>query len=153
MKTRTFRFAMLAALAALSLAGLSGSEQTASPDEQKLTALEQNWGNAYIKRDAAFVERITSDDFSFTGPDGNTVNKADYVKGLTGRTVFSNFQISDLKVRIHGNAAVVTGVAAITARTNDKDESGRYAFSDTFIKEGAEWRAVSGQATKVAAKE
>jgi ketosteroid isomerase-like protein len=117
--------------------------------EAQLTKIEHNWAEAYVKRDPSFVKRITADDFIFVGPDGNSVGKSDYVKGMTGPTVFTAFDVSDLKIRTYNDVAVVVGIATITAKTGDKDESGKYAFTDMFVKQRGEWKAVSSQATPV----
>ena len=45
-----------------------------SADEQELTKIENDWGESYIKRDPSFAERITTDDFTFVGADGNIVD-------------------------------------------------------------------------------
>jgi hypothetical protein len=118
--------------------------------EQQLTQIEHEWGDSYVKRDPSFAQRITANDFSFVAPDGTLVGKDQYVKSIgTGPTVFTAFNIETIKVRTYGEAAVVTGVAMITAKTGDKDESGRYSFTDTFVKQNGEWKVVSGQATAI----
>jgi ketosteroid isomerase-like protein len=132
----------------------SGSVRAADParasDEQQLTKIENDRADSYVKRDPLFVQRITADDFAFVGPDGNMVNKADYVKSMTGDTVFTGFKIDDLKIRTYGDAAVVIGLATITTKTKGEDESGQYSFTDVFVKQKGEWKAVSGQVTPVA---
>jgi len=121
--------------------------------EVQLTKIEHNWADAYVKRDPSFVQRLAADNFIFIGPDGNSVGKADYVKAMTGPTVFTTFDLAELKVRTVGDVAIVTGTAAITAKTSDKDESGKYAFTDVFAKKGGEWRAISSQVTPVKSPE
>jgi ketosteroid isomerase-like protein len=118
--------------------------------EEQLKKLEQDWAEAYVKRDNAFMQRVTSDDFAFIGPDGNMVGKTEYVKSIEGDTVFTAFKIDELKVRVYGDAAVVLGLATITAKTKGEDESGRYSFTDVFVKMKGEWKAVSGHVTPVA---
>jgi ketosteroid isomerase-like protein len=135
----------------------SGSIRAADParasDEQQLTKIENDWADSYVKRDASFVQRIAADDFTFIGPNGNMVDKADYVKSMTGDTVFTGFKIDNLKIRTYGDAAVVIGLATITAKTKGEDESGQYSFTDVFVKQKGEWKAVSGQVTPVAKDE
>lgn len=135
----------------------SDSVRAADParasDEQQLTKIENDWADSYVKRDSSFVQRIAADDFSFIGPDGNMVNKADYVKSLTGDTVFTGFKIDNLKIRTYGDAAIVIGLATISAKTKGEDESGQYSFTDVFVKQKGEWKAVSGQVTPVAKDE
>lgn len=140
MRTKLFLFVMLA-LPQWTFAGPNA--------EAQLTKIEHNWAEAYVKRDPSFVQRITADDFIFVGPDGNSVGKADYVKGMTGPTMFTAFDIGDLKIRAYGDVAVAVGTATITAKTGEKDESGKYAFTDVFVKQRGEWKAVSSQATAV----
>ena len=115
--------------------------------EEQLKKIEQDWVSAYVKRDKAFVERIASDDFAFIGPDGNMVGKEEYMKSIDGDTVFTAITVEELKVRVYGDAAVVLGIASITAKAKGEDESGRYSFTDVFVKQKGEWKAVSGQVT------
>jgi ketosteroid isomerase-like protein len=136
-------------LAALVLPNVLLGASSAANAEAQLTKVEHDWADAYVKRNTSFVQRLAADDFIFIGPDGNSVGKADYVKALTGLTVFTAFEIGELKVRTVGEVAVVTGTATITAKTGDKDESGKYAFTDVFAKKNGEWKAISGQVTPV----
>ncbi|MGH8102741.1 MAG: nuclear transport factor 2 family protein [Chthoniobacterales bacterium] len=140
---------LLLALPIFALPKLICAAPAAPNAETQLTKVEHDWADAYVKRDPSFVQRLTADNFIFIGPDGNSVGKADYVKGITAPTIFTAFEIGDLKVRTVGDVAVVTGTATITAKTGDKDESGKYAFTDVFAKKAGEWKAISGQATPV----
>ena len=38
--------------------------------EQELLKLEKEWGDALVKPDLAFLDRIQADDFTFTDPEG-----------------------------------------------------------------------------------
>ena len=145
------KISMLAALL-LANGNIWAADLVASAEEQ-LKKIEQDWASAYVKRDKAFVERITSADFAFIGPDGNMVGKEEYVKSIDGDTVFTAFKVEELKVRVYGDAAVVLGIASITAKAKGEDESGRYSFTDVFVKQKGEWKAVSGHVTPVARDE
>ena len=124
---------------------------SASPgDAEQLRKIEQDWADAYVKRDTSFAQTVTSDDFAFVGPDGNVVKKDDYIKSMTGDTIFAEFRLENLNVRIYGDAAVVIGTCAIKAQAKEEDESGKFSFTDVFVKQKGEWKAVSGQVTPVA---
>ena len=144
---------LLIALLAFALPRFAFAAPAAPNAEAQLTKIEHDWADAYVKRDPSFVQRLAVEDFIFIGPDGNSVGKADYVKGMTGPTVFTSFDIAEIKVRTVGDVAVVTGTATITAKTGDKDGSGKYAFTDVFAKKNGEWKAISGHATRVNAPE
>jgi len=118
--------------------------------EEQLTKMENDWADSYVKRDPSFVQKITTDDFMFVGPDGNVVKKDEYVKSMTGDTIFAEFRLENLNVRIYGDAAVVIGTCAIKAQAKEEDESGKFSFTDVFVKQKGEWKAVSGQVTPVA---
>ena len=137
------------ALLTFALPKFIGAAPAAPTAEVQLTKIEHNWADAYVKRDPSFVQRLAAYNFIFIGPDGNNVGKADYVKGMTGPTVFTTFDLGELKVRTVGDVAIVTGTATITAKTGDKDESGQYAFTDVFAKKEGEWKAISSQVTPV----
>lgn len=131
-------------------AGAWAADPAPANDEQQLKKIEQDWADAYVKRDSAFVEKITVSDFAFIGPDGSMVGKAEYVKSIEGDTVFTAFKLEDIKVRVYGDAAVVLGLADVTAKTKGEEESGKYSFTDVFVKQKGEWKAVSGHVTPVA---
>lgn len=66
-------------LCALTLSGsnLAATDPASATVEQQLTKMENDWADSYVKRDPSFVEKNTTDDFMFVGPEGNAVNKAD----------------------------------------------------------------------------
>jgi len=150
MKVKRLFVAPIFSALLLASGSVCAADSARASDEQQLTKIENDWAISYVKRDTAFLQRIAADDFAFVGPDGNMVNKADYVKSITGDTVFTGFKIDDLKIRTYGDAAVVIGLATITAKTKGEDESGQYSFTDVFVKQKGEWKAVSGQVTPVA---
>jgi ketosteroid isomerase-like protein len=150
MRTKVFWSAAMLSAILLGVVSIRTVDAVGATVEVQLTKMENDWADSYVKRDPSFVQKITTDDFMFVGPDGNIVNKADYVKGVTGDTTFTAFKITSLKVRVYGDTAVVIGIATITAKTKGEDESGDYSFTDVFVKQKDEWKAASGQVTPVA---
>jgi ketosteroid isomerase-like protein len=150
MRIKMFLSAALLSVIFFGAASLRAADAAGPTVEQQLTKMENDWADSYVRRDPSFVERITTDDFMFVGPDGSVSNKADYIKAITGDTTFTTFKINSLKVRTYGDTAVVIGNATISAKTKGEDESGDYSFTDIFVKQKGEWKAASGQATQVA---
>ena len=67
---------------------------------------------------------------------------------MTGDIVFSEFKIDDLQVRLYGETGTVVGQRKITAqKTRQNLLSGKLVWTDTFVKQGGEWRAVASQIT------
>jgi hypothetical protein len=52
-----------------------------------------------------------------------------------------------MKARIYDQAAVVTGIYTLKAVQKGQDISGRYRFTDTFVRQKGQWRLVSTHAS------
>ena len=124
-----------------------------SGDEQALILIQHQWADARLKRDSSFATQIEADDFTVVWPDGQIINKQDDVKSYEAEgAVFSEFKIADLDVRFYGETAIVVGQGSIKGHTPTKDLSGRYVWTDTFVKQNGAWRAVASQVTPVLEK-
>jgi len=124
-----------------------------SDDEQALKKIQHQWADARLKRDSSFATQIEAEDFTVVWPDGQIINKQDDVKSYEADgAVFSEFKITDLDVRFYRETAIVVGQGSIKGHTPTKDLSGRYVWTDTFVKQNGEWNAVASQVTPVLTK-
>ena len=119
--------------------------------EDKLKQLEQEWAQAGVKGDAAAYERLEADDFMFTDPEGHTNGKAQDLSDLKGKVFTAQgMDLDDLKVRVLGTAAVITGRTTIKGgKYKDQDISGQYRFTDVWANRGGHWQVVASQATQI----
>ena len=89
------------------------------------------------------------DDFTLTSSQGQISTKADDLKELsTGTTKYEVFENRDMKVRIYGDTAVVTGTTVVKGVTNGKPYSTEVVFTDTLARINGEWRGVAGHVSK-----
>jgi ketosteroid isomerase-like protein len=124
-----------------------------SEDQQTLIKIQHEWAEARLKRDSSFPQRIEADDFTVVWFDGGIVNKEEDLKSYESLdTVFTDFKIDDLKVRFYGDMAIVVGQGSIKAHTKTQDLSGKYVWTDTFVKQRGAWTAVASQVTPVLEK-
>ncbi len=122
-------------------------------ESEQIKKIEQEWIDAYMKGDATALARIEADDFVLNDPTGATVSKADDLQDLkSGAYKWTDFKFEDMKVRIYGKTAIATGVAKIKGSFKGQDATGRYRFTDVFVRKKDEWRAVSTQLTAVTEK-
>ena len=77
--------------------------------EKALLDLEQQWVKAQLAGNAQALGTILAADFVSLQADGTMQSKAVYV-GNTTKTKWQANAISDLKVQLHGDSAVVTGI-------------------------------------------
>ena len=121
--------------------------------EQELLKLEQEWANALVKADVAFLDRILAEDCMFTDSEGIVWTKAQSLAHLKpGGHVITSMVSDDMKVRIYRDAAVVTGRNTTKETLNGKDTSALERFTDTWIKRDGRWQCVATHSSKIVQK-
>src|SRR4030042_2993963 len=101
-----------------------------SPD-QELIKLENEWRDALVKHDWALLDQILADDCIWTDPDGNVWTKAQFLASLkSGEDVLTAAEADKIRVRVYGDAAVVTGRTTVKEQYKGKDISGNYNWTD-----------------------
>jgi ketosteroid isomerase-like protein len=132
------------------LANDHGIMRDHSHHEQALIRIQQDWAEARVKGDSSYTRRFEVDDCTIAWPDGRVVNKKEDLQTMTGDIVFSEFKIDDLKVRVYGETGIVLGQGKISAQKGRKNLlSGEFVWTDTFVKQGGEWKVVASQITPV----
>jgi ketosteroid isomerase-like protein len=127
------------------------AQTKAGSAEQELLKLEQEWANALVKSDMAFLDRIRAEDYTWTDTQGVVWTKAQGDASLTsGEDVISSCVTDDMKVRVYGDAAVVTGLQTMKETLKGKDISGQMRFTDTWIKRDGRWQCVASHGSKIA---
>jgi ketosteroid isomerase-like protein len=130
------------------LANDHGIMRDHSPDEQALIRIQQDWAEARVKGDSSYTRRLEVDDCTIVWPDGSVVNKKEDLQTMTGDIVFSEFNIDDLQVRVYGETGIVVGQGKISAQKERQNLlSGKFVWTDTFVKQGGEWKVVASQIT------
>ena len=122
----------------------------AQTDEEQLKKLETDRAAAVVKGDVATLEQQTSDDYTLINMNGQMSGKAQMVNTFkTGQTKLTTDELSDIKVRVYGNTAVITGKADIKGTFGGKDVAGQIMYTRVFVKKGGQWQAVALQQTRV----
>jgi ketosteroid isomerase-like protein len=124
-----------------------------SQGEQALMKIQREWAEARVKGDSSYTRRIEADDCTIVWPDGSIVNKRLDLQTMTGDIVFTEFKINDLRARIYEDTGIVVGEGMIKARKGKQDLlGGKFVWTDTFVKQGVEWKVVASQITPVLEK-
>lgn len=115
---------------------------------QTLQAMEQAWLNAEKNHDAAAFEKLVADDWIAITPDGKSQTKAERAAEIKASDIDSA-TLGDMKVRVFGDTAVVTGTDDETTTVNGKKSSDHYVWTDVFVKRKGKWLAVASQTAQV----
>lgn len=139
------------ALAADKSEKTTAGKMSASSNEETLKKIDLDWTNAYPSRDTAVFTRVIADDWMGINPDGTTSNKTQQIDEIkSGAFAVESMKSSDVKIRVFGNAAVITGLGTLTGKQKGKDVSGDYRYMDVYVKREGKWQAVASQVTAVA---
>jgi len=112
--------------------------------------LERDIGDANIRRDKAFFQRIEADECLFTGSDGSLTTKSEDVASVDQppAATLTTYAPDSMRVEIYGLTAVVWG--RITTGGHRRDGSAfqhRSRFTDVFVYRDGRWQLVSGQSS------
>jgi ketosteroid isomerase-like protein len=127
--------------------GLSAA--TADDVSKELQAAEKKWAAQAMKQDITFMQSLITDDYTMTNPVGQVVPGKvllDKIKDSSFKV--DNLDYTDMKVRVYGDTAVVTGRLTCKGSWEGNDVGGDYAFTDTFSKIDGHWREVASQVTR-----
>jgi len=123
--------------------------------EQELIQMENDWCTAEVKRDAAILARILADDFTSVGSRGTASTKAQDLASLKDMTTSVGTCVNaNMKVRVYGVAAVVTGLVTRGGTYKGVAYKDRQVlFTDTYVRRDGRWRCVATQGTLVASQQ
>ena len=107
--------------------------------EQELRNLVRAWDEAYVKGDAATLDRLLADEFAFV----KGQKKAEYLASLKSRNLTVESAVStEIEVQVFGDTAVLTGLDTITVKSKDQTLVTKWLYMDIWIKRGGRWQCV-----------
>lgn len=143
----TRRYALVVAVFVVAALLSSASAQDAT---EQLKKLEMDRAAAVVKGDIATLDKQTADDYVLITMNGKTSDKEQMLKGFkSGQSKLTADDLSDLKVRVYGNAAVVTGKADVKGTLGGQDATGQVLFTRVYVKKAGRWQSVSFQQTRI----
>lgn len=151
MPRRFMAYICFLALVLSATAFLEAKESKTDSDaaiSQTLQAMEQAWLNAEKNHDAAAFEKLVADDWIAIGLDGKRQTKAERAAEIKAGQIDSA-TLGDMKVRVFGDTAVVTGTDDEVTTKDGKKSSDHYVWTDVFVKRNGKWLAVASQTAQI----
>jgi hypothetical protein len=114
-----------------------------------ITKLENDAVKADLANDKTFYEKHLADDWTGGDSSGMWFTKAEVLKLYDDpeKNKTNSEKISDLKVRVYGNAAVATYKDTYDAMFKGEHRARTVIGTDTFAKIGGEWKQVASHAS------
>ncbi|PYX52097.1 MAG: hypothetical protein DMG79_01495 [Acidobacteria bacterium] len=114
------------------------------PEAAKVRALEAKLMEAYKQRQFDVFASMLDDDFVITFEDGKVYGKTGYVSfSATPSVHVDTVEMSEVKVRMHGSTAIVTGWYRERGENKGKAYDYHDRFTDVWMKSGGSWRLVA----------
>jgi ketosteroid isomerase-like protein len=136
-KRWTLLFCLLAAVAT-SAAAQEKSESAA------VRALELKWTESYKQHNIDILSSLLAEDFVITIEDGSIYSKAGYIThSADPATHVQVAELSDLKVRVHGDTAIVTGAYHEKGESSGKPYEYHDRLTDVWMKVSGKWQVVA----------
>ena len=126
--------------------------QPGSGAEQAVLQAEKDRFTAMQKADAAALEKLLAAELSYTHSNAQVQDKAAFISDIkTGKIKYLTVDASDMKARIFGDMAIVTGGATVHVIQNGNDLSFKIRYTNAHINRGGSWQMVAWQATRLPA--
>jgi ketosteroid isomerase-like protein len=128
-----------------------GAPASPSPADQAAAAqirqLEQDWGQAFVKRDFDFLERIIAPEYRLVGarPDGTyaITGRAEWMKNSRAFT-HQAFLVETVDVNLAGDTAVASaqGLWTVSRRAGEPPRPSRFFVTDTWVRRNGQWQVI-----------
>lgn len=97
------------------------------------------------------MDALLADDYMAITPTGILQSKEEALASIrAGNIHFKSIELSDRKIRLYGNTALVTSRAEVNGNGPDGDISGNYRYTRVYVKDArGVWRIVSFEASRI----
>jgi ketosteroid isomerase-like protein len=141
---------VLAILLVFSQSAVYGAQS--SKAEQEIRKLDDQRIAAILKEDIPMLDRLMTDDFTYTHQGGVVDTKADFLGAMkAGTWAYKSLNLSDVKVRFAGNAAILTGRCDMTGLIGGRNIQLAMHFTEVYARTGGHWHWLLWQSTRLPA--
>ena len=128
-----------------------GAKKASASVEDQIKKLEAERAAAVVKGDVAAIASQTSEDYTLINANGQLSGKAQTMEAIkSGNIKLTANDLSDLKVRLYGNTAIVTGKADAKGVVGGRELKGPVMFTRVYVKKDGKWQSVAFQQTPIA---
>jgi ketosteroid isomerase-like protein len=126
---------------------------TAKNDEETVLRVQREWMEAIRDKNAAALDRILADDYTFTDSRGRVSTKEDSLRQARASGArMKAFHASETKAQVHGDLAVITGRVRIEGESGGEPYDAELRFTDILARIDGQWRAVAAHMSRPSAR-
>jgi uncharacterized protein (TIGR02246 family) len=122
-----------------------------SAASREVLKLHKEYEEAIARRDASVHERLFAADYTYTPGNGNLMGRAEHMNFTKSGTVdVKSLRSEDVRVRVFGDTAIVTGMwVSVDRRAGQEFAERRTRYILVFVRRGRQWQIVAEQRTGV----
>ena len=129
-----------------------GAAQAPSATDQTVLKLDRELIDALFKKDRTTFEPLLADDYVYIHSNGTVANRQEEIAQTMASDVkWTASNLSGLKIRVYGDAAIITGTLTHTGSAKGY-VGGARLVTHLWVKRNGRWQTVGGQSTIVPAK-
>ena len=125
--------------------GMCGQSDSTGPAKaaEEITRLEQDRSKAQVEGDVSKLNQLLAPEFMEMNVAGQIRTKAENIEAHTsGQLHWQAFELTDMKVQVYGNTAIVTGRLKRKGTLSGRDLSGRARYTRYYLKRQGHWQAI-----------
>jgi len=133
------------------LATATAQARDVAQDEREILRVEAEVCRAFEAGDADALRRYLDPTFTLVDSRGTVTDLAQNVAEVARREpVYEVFRNHDQKIRLYGDAAIVTGITSIRSRAGDSEVfEGGFRFTDTWVHRDGAWKLAASHASRL----
>ena len=145
------RWLLVSTLVALSVVS-PGAAQAPSATDQTVLKLDRELIDALFTKDRTAFEPLLADDYVYIHSNGTVANREQEIAQTMASDVkWTASKLSGLKIRVYGDAAIITGTLTHTGSAKGY-VGGARLVTHLWVKRNGRWQTVGGQSTVVPAR-
>jgi ketosteroid isomerase-like protein len=119
--------------------------------ETEVISTHDRFSCALKSQDWEELAAIYSDDYMLVRPDGSVLSKEEILADLRiGGLAIKAIEIADVKVRIHGDTAILTGVSRTVTSRQGKETTSHFRLVAVYVADRSGPRLVHFQSVSLA---
>jgi ketosteroid isomerase-like protein len=140
--------ALVAALPYASAQNRKGKEHK-HVERAQIIALEHQWQKAALADDIPAMDNLLSEDYLGINAGGEVLTKTQQLDHMRdGKFMLTKLDISDIRIKLVGNIAIVTCLAQVEGTSDDAPLHGAYRYTRIYQRlAGGVWRVTNFEVT------
>jgi ketosteroid isomerase-like protein len=103
-----------------------------------------------VAADVVALGAMMTDDLTWTHSNANVESKAQFLEAIrSGKYKYKSMTFEERKVRLHGDAAIVSGTCRVQVTTDGREIDIKLRFTELYVMQRGAWKQALWQSTRV----